>query len=72
MENLHRFYEVAIEYGDPYYFKDYNNARDFLWEYYLSNATEATAEEIEAAKEQLNLEDAISDFGWIYYYDFED
>ena len=70
---MKEFYKVELEYGEIFYFRNRDNAHDFLWQSFLNcmNGFE-TAKEIQAAKDELNEFSMISEVGMIFTCGFED
>lgn len=67
------FYNVNLDDGENYYFKNKDNAFNFLWQVYLDNcADRETDEQIKEAKHQLYEFYLIDGVGIIYVVGFED
>ena len=70
-----KFYSVELESKliGPYFFKNLNNAREFLWDYWLdSKGRTCSPEENDSYKYFLDHCDSIPGFGCIYEDTFED
>lgn len=70
---MSEFYCVCIDDGTMYFFKDKDNARNFLWQAYLDNCSGyETDEDLAKAKMQLNMIDMITGIGVLAVSGFED
>ena len=66
------FYCVAFDYGDDFYFKSRERAKEFLWQTYLVRCPHETEEDNLKAMEELQEDGSIQAIGIVYTYDFED
>lgn len=69
---MNEFYRVEFAWGDFHYFRNKNNAFNFLWQAYLNDAPYNTEEEMEIDRKNLNEYYYIEDFGGINVLGFED
>lgn len=70
---MNEFYVVGLKHDGIFFFRNRDNARDFLWQMYLyqTNGNEPD-EEIEKARAELNEFAEIEGVGRIYTTGFED
>ena len=70
---MNEFYIVWLEGGEEYFFKNCDNAHNFLWQVYLNNLSGLkTGEDIEKAKQELNELSIIDGVGSVWISGFED
>ena len=66
------FYCVGFDWGDDFYFRSYEKAKEFMWNYYTEHFDNESEKEHEDAMTELQTIRSIQGIGVIYTYEFED
>lgn len=70
---MKEFYSVELDNRDVFYFKDRAKALEFLWQEYINHLYgDESDKEIDVARNELNIYDAILGFGGVYTEYFKD
>ena len=70
---MKEFYSVEFDNRDVVYFKDRTKALEFLWQEYINSLYgDESDEEIDVARNELNIYDEILGFGGVYTECFKD
>ena len=66
------FFCVSMDWGDDFYFRSHEAAKEFMWNYYTKYFNDESEKGHEDAMIELQTIGSIQGIGIIYTYEFED